>query len=133
MHPGVQSQAVVASEITWRAASGDSTDLSVRSHLAHELPGRDVNDASGVNGYITRYQPGVATLDMAQVGSTDPFAGGFGYVVSSQITETVNNTLYAYTLIGWPEAASTANQICGLRVAYYAPSSGLVFMPAVKR
>jgi hypothetical protein len=45
--------------------------------------------------------------------------GGYGFVVSAEITETVNNTIYAYTLIGWPDDIVVDNQICGLRVAYY--------------
>jgi hypothetical protein len=94
---------------------------------------KDTNPSSGVKGYITRYQPGVATKDMAQVGSSDPFASGYGYVVSAEITETVNNSLYAYTLLGWPDVANSANQICGLRVAYYPPLFGQVFMPLLNR
>jgi hypothetical protein len=92
----------------------------------------DTNAANGVEGYITRYQPGTATSDLIHTGSSDAFAGGYGFVVSAEITETVNNTAYAYTLIGWPDAAGTANQICGLRVAYYAPFSTAVFLPVVR-
>ncbi len=93
----------------------------------------DTNPANGVEGYITRYQPGAATADLVHTGSSDAFVGGDGFVVSAQITETVNNTPYAYTVIGWPDALGTANQICGLRVAYYAPFSAAVFLPVVKR
>jgi hypothetical protein len=82
---------------------------------------KDASATDGVEGYITRYTPGQATNDLVHTGSTNAFAGGYGYVVSSQITETVNNNIYAYTLIGWPDANSVNNQICGLRVAYYAP------------
>ena len=92
---------------------------------------RDTNAANGVEGYITRYQPGVGTKDLVHSGSSDAFVGGYGFVVSSEITETVNNTLYSYTLIGWPDAVNVANQICGLRVAYYAPFFGQVFLPAI--
>jgi hypothetical protein len=94
---------------------------------------RDTNAANGVEGYITRYQPGVGTLDLVHAGSTDAFVGGYGFIVSAEITETVNNTIYAYTLIGWPDDANVANQICGLRVAYYAPVSALVFMPILNK
>ncbi len=92
---------------------------------------RDTNAANGVEGYITRYQPGAATDDLVHTGSTDAFVGGYGFVVSQEITETVNNTLYAYTLIGWPDAIGVANQICGLRVAYYAPPTFPVFLPNI--
>lgn len=91
---------------------------------------RDTNAANGVEGYITRYQPGVGTADLIHTGSSDVFAGGYGFVVSGEITEEVNNTVYAYTLIGWPDDANVNNQICGLRVAYYAPTS-LTFLPTV--
>jgi hypothetical protein len=85
---------------------------------------RDTNPANGVEGYITRYQPGSGAADLVHTGSSDAFAGGYGFVVSSEISEVVNNTLYAYTLIGWPDAANVANQICGLRVAYYPAAQG---------
>lgn len=94
---------------------------------------RDTNAANGVEGYITRYQPGVGFADLVHTGSSDAFVGGYGFVVSSEITETVNNTTYAYTLIGWPDDANVANQICGLRVAYYAPFTAVSFMPLVSR
>jgi hypothetical protein len=94
---------------------------------------RDTNAANGVEGYITRYQPGVGTADLVHVGSTNSFAGGYGFVVSQEITETVNNTTYGYTLIGWPDDANVNNQICGLRVAYYAPPIFAAFMPLSQR
>jgi len=93
---------------------------------------RDTNAANGVEGYITRYQPGQGTADLVHTGSTDAFAGGYGFVVSAEITETVNNTIYAYTLIGWPDDANVANQICGLRVAYYAPTSA-AYLPVITK
>ncbi len=93
----------------------------------------DTNAANGVEGYITRYQPGVGTLDLVHTGSTDAFAGGYGFVVSQEITETVSNTLYAYTLIGWPDDVNVANQICGLRVAYYLPTVVQIYLPSVRR
>jgi hypothetical protein len=91
---------------------------------------RDTNAANGVEGYITRYQPGVGTADLVHTGSSDAFVGGYGFVVSAEITETVNNTSYAYTLIGWPDDANVANQICGLRVAYYA-STTATYLPMI--
>jgi len=94
---------------------------------------RDTTVANGVEGYITRYQPGVGTADLVHTGSSNVFSGGYGFVVSQEITETVNNTTYAYTLIGWPDDANAANQICGLRVAYYAPLFSGVFLPVVTR
>ncbi|MBP7777582.1 MAG: hypothetical protein KA371_10670 [Acidobacteria bacterium] len=82
----------------------------------------DSNAASAVQGYLTRYQPGTGSADLVSTASTATYAGGYGFTVSGEITETVNNSLYAYTLIGWPGALGSTNQVCGLRVAYYAPS-----------
>jgi len=71
-------------------------------------------------------------VDLIHSGSTDVYVGGYGFIVSAEITETVNNTIYAYTLIGWPDDINVANQICGLRVAYYAPATfGMLFLPTV--
>jgi hypothetical protein len=93
----------------------------------------DTNPGSGVEGFITRYQPGNAYKDLIYTGSTNVFSGGYGFTVSQEITETVNNADYAYTLVGWPDENNIANQICGLRVAYYAPFHGTVFIPVVSR
>lgn len=94
---------------------------------------RDTNAANGVEGYITRHQPGVGTADLVHTGSSDAYVGGYGFVVSSEITETVNNTLYAYTFIGWPDDVNVNNQICGLRVAYYVPYVSTYFLPYINR
>lgn len=93
---------------------------------------RDLDATKTVRGFITRYDPGVATLDLTSTGSTTTFAGGYGFVVSPEINETVNNTRYAYTLIGWPDDLGSNLQICGLRVAYYLPQNNRAYLPAVK-
>ncbi len=95
---------------------------------------RDTSATEDVSGYITRYQPGVGSLDLVHAASTPAFVGGYGSTVSSEITETVNNTSYAYTLIGWPGDTTSALQVCGLRVAYYAPSAGAAsFLPVINK
>lgn len=94
---------------------------------------KDSDAAGSVTGYITRYQPGVSSLDLINVGSTSAFASGYGFSVSNEITHTVNNTIYAYTLIGWPSANSSNLQICGLRVAYYAPYTNFLYLPSVRK
>ena len=102
----------------------------------------DTHATKGVSGYITRYQPGIGpppagagTLDLVNV-SSDPgdteFMGGYGFVVSQQISETVNNANYAYTVIGWPDDLGPTLRICGLRVAYYLPQNNFSYLPAVK-
>jgi hypothetical protein len=93
----------------------------------------DSNPNSGVDGFLTRYKPGQLATDLTAAGSPDAFAGGFGFVVSPEITETVINSDYAYTLIGFPDENNIANQICGLRVAYYPPYYGIVYLPSIHR
>lgn len=94
---------------------------------------KDTSSTGGVKGYITRYQPGQGTTDLVWVGSAVSYNGGYGFTVSSEITETVNNASYVYTLIGWPDEATNANQICGLRVAYYAPTVAALYLPMIRR
>ena len=93
----------------------------------------DTNPASGVIGFITKYDPGVAFNDLVFVGSPNGFSGGFGFVVSQEITQTVDNNMFAYALSADTQANNLTNQICGLRVAYYAPFVGNLFMPIVRR
>ena len=93
----------------------------------------DTNPASGVEGFITKIQPIIVVTDIVSTGSTDQFAGGYGYTVSQRITETVDSENFVYTLIGWPDENNVANQICGLRVAYIAPFHGTIFMPVISR
>lgn len=93
----------------------------------------DTIATENVGGYITRYQPGMATTDLISTSSTTSFAGGYGFVVSYELSEIVNGSSFAYTLIGWPSANNSGLQICGLRVAYYAPSIFATFLPAIVR
>ena len=91
----------------------------------------DTSAAANVVGYITRYNAGTAADDVINVSSSG--SAGFGTALSAQITHTVDNTSYAYTLIGWPGASSSQVQICGLRVAYYAPTFPISFLPTVRK
>lgn len=93
---------------------------------------RDSSATGYVRGFVTRYTPGTATNDLISTASTAAFNSGYGFVVSSEITETVNNTTHAYTLIGWPTAVGSTLQICGLRVAYYLPQNHIVSLPVVR-
>lgn len=82
---------------------------------------KDTSATERVYGYLTRYQPGVVYSDLTIIDSTAAFAGGFGSALSAELNEVVDNSTYAYTLIGRPSGASSSLQICGLRIAYYAP------------
>ncbi len=84
-----------------------------------------------VSGALTRYTPGVAIDDLAIIQSSAAGAGGYNYVVSNEMTETVNNGVYAYALLGL--TSGTNVQLCGLRVAYYAPPIWAAFTPAIMR
>ena len=85
----------------------------------------DINNSASVDSFLTRYAPGSAASDRASAGSTNAFSAGSGFVVSNEITETVNNSVYAYHLYGWPDAAVSSLQVCGIRVAYYAPPQSI--------
>jgi hypothetical protein len=91
----------------------------------------DTNAAAGVDAFLTRYAPGSATADLINTGSSNAFAGGYGFVVSAEITQTVNNTSYAYILYGWPDSNVNTLQVCGIRVAYYAPTWTNLFLPTI--
>jgi hypothetical protein len=91
----------------------------------------DTNASAGVDAFLTRYAPGSAVSDRLSTGSTNAFSGGYGFVVSNEITETVDNSAYAYHLYGWPDSNNSNLQVCGIRVAYYAPFSAAVFLPMV--
>ena len=81
----------------------------------------DTSATGTVSSYLTRYSPGQSYTDLALVSSTLAFAGGYGTTLSTELTHVVDNLSWAYTLIGFTSAASYSLQICGMRIAYYAP------------
>jgi hypothetical protein len=91
---------------------------------------RDTNATELVTGYITSISPGVSSLDLVNVSSTG--SSGFGTAISVEKTETVDTSLYAYTLIFWPTIADNTIQFCGMRVAYYAPIFSQMFIPLIE-
>lgn len=91
----------------------------------------DTSASSNVFAYLTRYQPGQGFSDLVATSSSTAYAGGWGYVVSPEMNETVDNLSYAYTLIGYPSITGTTEQICGIRVAYYAPLGPIAYLPAI--
>lgn len=93
----------------------------------------DTSASANVSGYLTRYQPGQQTSDLVATSSTSAFAGGYGYVVSTELNEVVNNLGYAYTLIGWPSTTGSTVQVCGIRVAYYAPLGPAAYLPTIRK
>jgi hypothetical protein len=93
----------------------------------------DTNASAGVDAFLTRYAPGSATADLVSAGSTNAFNGGYNFVVSNEITHTVNNATYAYMLYGWPDSNTSSLQVCGIRVAYYAPNPTAIYLPSIIR
>ncbi len=85
--------------------------------------------ATDLTVWLTRYEPGQANLDLTSVQSTG--IGGYGTVLSPLITQTVDMATYAYELTWGTSVATSANQICGVRVAYYAPPVFGAFMPLI--
>jgi hypothetical protein len=90
----------------------------------------DTSPTGSVTGYITYIDPATSVVDLVSAASVD--IPGSKFVVSREITHTVDNSRFAYTLIGWPSAPSVNLQVCGLRVAYY-PPPGPVWMPLIRR
>lgn len=87
--------------------------------------------ATDMTVWLTRYEPGQANLDLLSVKSTG--SGGYGTVLSALISETVDMATYAYVLTWGTSTATSANQICGVRVAYYAPSIFGTFLPVIRK
>ena len=88
--------------------------------------------ATDMTVWLTRYEPGQANLDLLSVTSTG--SGGYGTILSSLITQTVDMGTYAYVLTWGTSVATSAIQICGVRVAYYAPPSVLgTFLPMINK
>lgn len=91
---------------------------------------------SDVNVVLSKVEPGLTNLSIVGVQSTG--AGGYGTTLSKQIggpsagdppSETVDNYQYSYVLTFIPGIATSASQICGVRVAYYAPPGVGGFTP----
>ena len=87
--------------------------------------------ATDMTVWLTRYEPGQANLDLVSVQSTG--SSGYGTVLSALITQTVDMATYAYVLTWGTGVNSSAHQICGVRVAYYAPPVFGTFMPLIQK
>jgi hypothetical protein len=87
--------------------------------------------AQDMTVWLTRYEPGQANLDLVSVQSSG--SSGYGTTLSSLITQTVDLATYAYVLTWGTGTATSGNQICGVRVAYYAPSIFGAFLPLIRK
>jgi hypothetical protein len=104
-------------------------DASVIKYL--RLYYNDTNAGTDLTAWLTRYQPGITSEDLVSVTSTG--SSGYGTSLSVEITNTVDVTNWAYTVIIAPNANANTNQFCGIRVAYYAPTIFAVALPVVQR
>jgi hypothetical protein len=86
--------------------------------------------ATDMTVWLTRYEPGQTNVDLLNVHSSG--SGGYGTVLSPLITHTVDMATYAYVLTWGTSVATSANQICGVRVAYYSPSLFGARLPIIK-
>ena len=91
----------------------------------------DTNPGVDITSWLTRYQPGVTSEDLTSVTSTG--SSGYGTTLSAEITHTVDLTNWAYTIIIAPNANSSTNSFCGVRVAYYPPVFSAVALPLVEK
>ena len=91
----------------------------------------DTNPSSDITAWITRYQPGVSSEDLTNV--TSMGSSGYGTTLSAEITHTVDLASWAYTVVIAPNANSSSNAFCGVRVAYYAPRFGALVLPVVTK
>jgi hypothetical protein len=84
-----------------------------------------------MTAWLTAYQPGQSSMDLTSVSSTG--TGGYGTMLSNEITHTVAGVSYQYSInYGWGTTGTT-NQICGVRIAYYAPVTFPAFLPLLRR
>jgi len=91
----------------------------------------DTSAGTNLTAWITRYQPGVSSEDLTSVTSSG--SAGYGTTLSPEITHTVDLAGWAYTIIVAPNANANTNSICGIRVAYYAPTIFGAFLPIVQK
>ena len=91
----------------------------------------DTSAGTDLTAWLTRYQPGVTSEDLTVVASAG--SAGYGTMLSSEITHTVDIDSWAYTIIVAPNANASSNSICGIRVAYYAPSIFGAFLPMIQK
>jgi hypothetical protein len=92
---------------------------------------RDTSPGSDMTVWLTKYRPGLSSDDLVSVSSIG--SGGLGFAVSNEITATVSGSSGQLTLNYAWGTTDSSNQICGVRVAYYAPSVVATFLPAVLR
>ncbi len=72
--------------------------------------------------WFTKYEPGQSFTDVTSVTSTG--STGYGEVLSPLINETIDNLTYSYGVVVSPSVMTSAQQFCGVRLAFYWPADG---------
>ncbi|KAB2962680.1 MAG: hypothetical protein F9K18_09490 [Thermoanaerobaculia bacterium] len=78
----------------------------------------DTNAGIDLTSWLTRYSPGQTSTDLTSVNSTG--SGGYGTTLSPELFEIFDSSVN-YSIIVATNTTDTSAQICGVRVAYYAP------------
>ncbi|KAB2962679.1 MAG: hypothetical protein F9K18_09485 [Thermoanaerobaculia bacterium] len=78
----------------------------------------DTNAGVDLTAWLTRYSPGQTSTDLTSVNSTG--SGGYGTTLSPELFEIFDSSVN-YTITVATNTTTTSTQICGVRVAYYAP------------
>ena len=78
----------------------------------------DTNAGTDLTAWLTRYDPGQSATDLTSVASAG--SAGYGTTLSPELFEIFNSGLN-YSIIAATNTTDTSTQICGVRVAYYAP------------
>lgn len=88
--------------------------------------------AQDMTVWLTEYDDGTSATDLTSVSSSGNAAGARS-VLSPLITHTVDLANYAYVLSWGTGVLGNGNQICGVRVAYYAPPVFGLFAPLIQK
>ncbi len=92
----------------------------------------DTSATAAAGGWLSRYNPGVASADLIAL-TNGAVSSGAGSVLSKEITETVDTLTYAYALNVFMGSADSTVQVCGARVAYIPPFYALQYLPFVSK
>jgi len=78
----------------------------------------DTNAGTDLTAWLTRYDPGQTSTDLTSVASSG--SGGYGTSLSAELVEVFDSGVN-YSLIAATNTTDATVQICGVRIAYYAP------------
>jgi hypothetical protein len=90
------------------------------------------NDTSAANseGWFTVYDLYGEVVDEWSVQSSG--SGGTGLRGSIEFTHTIDYDSYSYVLKWRPNDTGVEMQLCGFRIFYYPPTSGVTFLPIIQ-